>query len=289
MRIYIWGSCVTRDSLEAREHSLDLIRYTARTSWISQASTPWPPEPDLGDTLSQFGRRLVLEDLHKKVVDQIIEAAPDVVVLDLIDDRFSLFRRGTSWLTYSDYCQASPFGKDVRAEHDQASRFLEPGRARLFETAVRAIAPRLMALAPRTKFVLHEAPYAVKVTSGSGFPKARVKESLASNALQTQLFDILAAAFGPRLERLTPPEELVRGDPNQRWGLAPFHYVSEYYQWFLDSLEAVKPFETPLDPWFPPALTHTSGPTARPVGGKEGAKIAMRAVSRRVRRLGPGS
>jgi hypothetical protein len=238
MRIYIWGSCVTRDSLEVREHSLDLVRYTARTSWISQASMPVPYEPDLGDTLSQFGRRLVLEDLHKKVVDQIAEAAPDVVVLDLIDDRLSLFRQGASWVTYSDYCQASPFGKKIRAEHDQASRFLEPGRVGLFESAVRAIAPRLMALAPRTKFVLHEAPYAVKAASGDGFPAERVKDSQASNAVQSQLFDILAAAFGPRLERLTPPGELVLGDPNQRWGLAPFHYVSEYYRWFLDALEA---------------------------------------------------
>jgi len=289
MRIYIWGSCVTRDSLEIRDHSLDLVRYTARTSWISQASAPWPPDPDLGETLSQFGRRLVLEDLHKKVVDQIVEAAPDVVVLDLVDDRFSLFGRGDSWMTYSDYCQATPFGKDVRAQHDRASRFLEPGRARLFESAVRELAPRLTSLTPRTLFVLHEAPYAVKVASGDGFTKEKLEESRASNELQAQLFDVLAAAFGPRLVRLTPPQELVLGDPNQRWGLAPFHYVPEYYRWLLDSLEAVRPLEGPVEPWQLPAPVHAPPPrtsSADGVEGVEGARRVVRAVQRRVLRLG---
>src|SRR5512135_2454991 len=107
--VAIWGSCVTRDAFavagraEQLEEYLPLVYYCARSSWISQDSRAYPAsEADLGG-LTGFGLRMVEEDLAKNVIDRLVEHRPDIVVLDLVDERLQLARLGKSWITGSDY------------------------------------------------------------------------------------------------------------------------------------------------------------------------------------------
>ena len=156
----------------------------------------------------------------------------------------------------------------------------------MFEAATRTLAPRMAALLPSTRFVLHEAPYATKVSHGEGFPAERIAQSEQLEALQQQLFQVLQDAFGPRLTRLAPPPEVVVADPNQRWGLAPFHYVPGYYEWLIDGLQAIPRMPGPAGPWYPPGLSHAPDVVRRP-GGREALRILARAASRRARGLLP--
>jgi len=78
LRLVIWGSCVTRDVLEVGRQPVDL-EYHARTSWVSQASSPQPPPVPTPEGAG-FGERMVREDLTKEVVADIVASQPDAAV-----------------------------------------------------------------------------------------------------------------------------------------------------------------------------------------------------------------
>jgi hypothetical protein len=262
---------------------MELLRYFARSSWISQASSPWPEPLEGEDTLSGFGRRVVEEDLDKRIVDGLIGLQPDIVVIDLIDERFSLFRCASSWVTMSDYLGSTELGQRVRGTTAQRCDLTTPERLWLFEASVRALANRLLARLPRTRFVLHEALHATRVTSGSGFEAERLLASEQANAVHQQMWSALADAFGPNFIRLNPPEDLRVADPGHRWGLAPFHFVQGYYDWLLDCLEKISPPQHPGPMWFPEATCFAPGGPARP-GGRESVQIVLEAAQRKAKR-----
>ncbi len=246
--VAIWGSCATRDAFavasrqEELERELPLVYYGARSSWISQASPPWPqPHPDLGGEVNGFGRRMVQEDLGKTIVDQLVELQPDIVVFDLIDERLPIVRTGKIWLTASNYAKQTDLGRRVIAEADQTCTMTQPARSRLFSAAVRPVARRLIRELPRTAFVLNEAPYTVRVGGGGALPEPAAGWARELDEAQQPLFRALIGAMGGRLLRATPPPEVALADPDHRWGVTSYHYVEDYYHWFLDTLLAVEP------------------------------------------------
>ena len=246
--VAIWGSCVTRDAFALADRAdelaelLPLVHYGARSSWISQASRPWSGEaPDLAAMTSGFGRRMVTEDLGKTLVDRLVDARPDLVVLDLVDERLPLARVGSSWVTVSDYLQQAGLGARVRTAADELSAMTSSRRRRLFAAAVRPLTRRLLRELPDTTFVLNEAPYTVRVGDGTLLPEPRAGWARELDAAQQPLFRALVAAFGPRLVRATPPADVCLADPDHRWGATSYHYVPAYYHWLIDTLLSTEP------------------------------------------------
>src|SRR5690606_6977206 len=199
-KVAIWGSCVTRDAFALDDRAdelaerLPLVYYGARSSWISQASRPWSgrvPGPD--DLASGFGRRMVTEDLGKTIVDRLIDVRPDLVVLDLIDERLPLARHGHTWVTVSDYLRQTPIADEVTDRADELSGMTSRRRAKLFAPAVRKLARRLMKELPETTFVLNEAPYTTRVSDGSSLPEPAAGWARDLDAGQQPLFRRLAA------------------------------------------------------------------------------------------------
>jgi len=245
--VAIWGSCVTRDAFAVADRAdelaerLPLVHYGARSSWISQASRPWTgPAPDLGAMTSGFGRRMVTEDLEKSLVDRLIEQRPDLVVLDLVDERLTLARAGASWITVSDYLRQTGLGARVTAGADELSAITSSRRARLFAAAAHLVARRLVAALPETVFVLNEAPYTTRVGDGTMLGEPRAGWARDLEAAQQPLLRTLVKEFGPRLVRATPPAEVCLADPDHRWGATSYHYVPAYYQWLIDTLLEVQ-------------------------------------------------
>ncbi len=91
MRISILGSCVSRDIFNAAspdEFSIEM--YAARSSLGSMFSDV--PMRDTYSPLikSSFQRRMVKADLRKEIPTQLRATEPEVVLVDLIDERFNL-------------------------------------------------------------------------------------------------------------------------------------------------------------------------------------------------------
>jgi len=245
--VAIWGSCVTRDAfaVESRaaqlEEYLPLVYYGARSSWVSQDSRPFPAtEADLGG-LTGFGLRMVSEDLAKNVIDRLVEHRPDIVILDLVDERLQLARLGKSWITGSDYVKRTELWTRALAESDEASSMTQAKRQKLFAAAARRLAKRLVHEMPDTTFVLNEAPYTTDVANGTSLPDPQAGWARDLDSAQRPMMGVLALEFGPRLIRATPPRQVCLADPDHRWGVTSYHYVEAYYHWLIDLLLAVEP------------------------------------------------
>jgi hypothetical protein len=244
--VAIWGSCVTRDAFavasraEELAERLPLVYYAARSSWISQDSSAYPvTEADFGG-LTGFGLRMVQEDLAKNVVDRLVGHQPDVIVLDLVDERLQLARLGRSWITGSDYLKRTELWDRALAEADEVSSMTHPKRRKLFAASAKRLVKRLVRELPGTAFVLNEAPYTTKVANGTSLPEPQAGWARDLDAAQRPMMEALAAEFGPRLVRATPPAEVCLADPDHRWGVTSYHYVEAYYQWLLDVLLEVE-------------------------------------------------
>lgn len=245
--VAIWGSCVTRDAFavagraEQVEECLPLVYYGARSSWISQASRAHPvDESDLG-VLTGFALRMVREDLGKSIVDRLVQHRPDIVVLDLVDERLQLLRLGKGWITGSDYLQRTELWTRALAEADEVSSMTQPKRRKLFAAAAKRVVRRLVRDLPGTTFVLHEAPYTTRVADGTSLPEPQAGWARSLDAAQRPMMEVLEAEFGPRLVRVTPPPEVSVADPEHRWGITSYHYVEAYYHWLIDALLVVRP------------------------------------------------
>jgi hypothetical protein len=246
--VAIWGSCVTRDAFAIASRAdelaerLPLLYYGARSSWVSQDSRPWPdPDVDLGGSVNGFGRRMVEEDFGKTILDRLAEHRPDLLVIDLIDERLPIARVGRTWVTASEYFKQTDLGPKILAEAEEQSAVTKSRRTRLFAAAARRLVGRMVRELPHTTFVLHEAPYVTRVGDGTMLKEPQAGWARDLNAAQQPMMRSLIEEFGPRLVRATPPDEVCQADPGHRWGVASYHYVEPYYHWLIDTLLAVEP------------------------------------------------
>jgi hypothetical protein len=246
--VAIWGSCVTRDAFavdsraEELAERLPLVYYGARSSWISQDSRPWPEAaPEFGGTVNGFGLRMVEEDFAKTIIDRLVEHQPDIVVLDLVDERLQIARVGKTWLTASEYMKQTTLGTQALAGADETSAATHWRRPRLFAAAAKRLSRRLVRELPNATFVLNEAPYTTQVGDGTPLPEPQAGWARQLNAAQRPMTATLIEQFGPRLVRATPPVEVCLADPTHRWGVTSYHYVEAYYHWLIDTLLRVEP------------------------------------------------
>ena len=238
MRLAIWGSCATRDVFEAGSHPFS-VAYHARTSWVSQASeTRTPPVPIPSG--AGFGERMVREDLTKEVVAGLVASQPDVLVIDLIDERFDLVEVDGSWYTMSDYYERLALAPAMRDRAAGISTYRTPERAVQFSAAASILAPELASALPATRIVLHQAWYTARTADPSTpFYSTATKHAMSSDAALASWYSSLRSAFGRRMHVLEPPRQMLVGDPAHRWGLAHYHYIPAYYTWMLEALTEI--------------------------------------------------
>ncbi|MDQ2138290.1 DUF6270 domain-containing protein [Alcaligenaceae bacterium B3P038] len=96
MRISILGSCVSRDIFNSETANFEVAFYSARTS-IGSLFSAVPIRDSYTSTIkSSFQKRMVRADLRKTTIASFLEVEPDVILIDLIDERFNILRTGTN-------------------------------------------------------------------------------------------------------------------------------------------------------------------------------------------------
>lgn len=236
-RIAIYGSCVSRDAFEVRPHPHEIVAYYARSSMVSQCADPIPyTDADMGDEISPWAREIFAADLEKSVVERIVKSRPDIVIVDLIDERLPLLRVGASLLTFSPYANQTPL---ARALVTGGSRVVstDPWRDAEFRRAAPMVVGRLLEHIEPERILLHRSMYSMRVSGSGRFDRAERAKSRRMNDLLASWYDAVAAASGCRQFR--PRRRTRVADPNHKWGLSPFHYVRAYYEELLQELDRV--------------------------------------------------
>jgi hypothetical protein len=110
MRIYIFGSCVSRDAMEFYNDDYTLVKYLGRSSLAAQFSEPLVLPEDLNNLTSKFQKNAMSVDIEKSLLKDVVSNDFDVLLIDFIDDRFVIakFEGGERLTLCSEFLSARP-------------------------------------------------------------------------------------------------------------------------------------------------------------------------------------
>ncbi len=229
LRVSIFGSCITRDVFRLFPDEAEVASYHARSSLVSLMAPPLDVA-DFGTVWeSNFARKVVVADFRKTFFDDLERAAPHVLIVDLMSERFDLLRAPGTYVTRS--WELFHSGLDRRCGHrlERLSRETDAMHEVWLEQS-RAFADVLQERFPELPVVLHKAYWTAAYRDCSvvrPFPRDRRRWI----ALRNEMLEACHA----QLERLLPDMVVVepRGsyvaDPGHRWGLGSSHYERDYY------------------------------------------------------------
>ncbi|HMN77377.1 MAG TPA: DUF6270 domain-containing protein [Burkholderiaceae bacterium] len=233
MRVFIVGSCVSRDALATvpEPQDLKLVSYHARSSLGVLASGPVAQPEEIATIAAPWCRRMVQADHAKTLLHAVAEASFDLLLLDLIDERFDLLETPDGVVTVSrEYAEAvgrRPMGLVIPAFGTRHVALWRAGFALLTTTLHEQ--GRLDRLRVNRVF------WASRTVSGeplAGFDPARTR---AANAFLRARYEDIARALGDAVF-LDYSADVLRADPAHRWGLSPFHFGPQFYDAQLVSL-----------------------------------------------------
>ncbi|GEO88697.1 hypothetical protein AFL01nite_10240 [Aeromicrobium flavum] len=237
MRVMILGSCVTRDAFECQQKPwpIELEEYFARSA-LASAMDPRPfTGVDLSRIGSAFQRKVVEFDLTDAFPRALEEGRYDLLVYDLIDERFDVVQNAEGALaTRSSEFNSS--GYDASA--DEVVRTATPAAFALWEQGWTALVERLSALGRLDDLRINRAYWASEVEGGGEFPPVFTPERIATaNAYLDRLYERAAKDIGPEgFYEFTDRELLAAGE--HRWGVSPFHYTNAYNDRLLELMGA---------------------------------------------------
>lgn len=236
-RILILGSCVSRDILNFdHEGSLLLEGYYARSSLASMfGSCPFEEDLYSERLSSKFQQQIVHADISKKAISEIANTSADIILLDLIDERFNLFCTDRGVCTYSNEFLNTGAPNDVLDR-----RLIQSGSDEFFlmwRNGWRELIAMLNKLSLMPKLRLNKVFWAEKTESGLDFlPHYPINRIVAANEFLARLYREIEIDLDSDQIYEFSPDRLVGADEH-RWGLSPFHYSDEYYK---SALEMIK-------------------------------------------------
>lgn len=238
-RISILGSCASRDALGvASPHQLELIDYAARTSFASLAAKPFVVEAILDKIQSRFQREMVRRDMSKNFWNKLDTDKFDVMVIDLIDDRFQLkiFEDRTAHTRSAEY-------KHIESKIQlPPSRLLPPWhgeRRALWHKGLKRFAKVMKQQAATDKVAIN----CVYWASDSGTTEAKIIRFY-NDYLEASYAEM--GKYFPESCFIRYPTKMLSADPGHKWGAAPFHYARPVYDYFLDQVALRWTPENPL-------------------------------------------
>jgi len=221
----ILGSCVTRDMFNFLKIEHLLQDYRARMSITGYGFPSLDANFDFLNTLSGFRKSTVRKDLSKEPLPL---KKMDVLVIDLIDERFEIYTKNDILFTRSTYLAeasgVSHLNATLAFERGKKEHFaaFELGMSKLLDDC------KLHGVEP----ILHCARWTdVKRISGENIAISEdsvyLERIQRENLILSQLEDIVKK-LNPNMKVLSSPDLCV-ADPDHKWGLQPFHYIKSYY------------------------------------------------------------
>jgi hypothetical protein len=239
-RILILGSCVSRDILNFDDtDQFKLVDYYARSSLASLGAKPsYVNDDDLLRIASPFQRRMVARDIQKSFYRDALQAREfDVLLIDLIDERFDLYEIAPdSFVTVSSELFSS--GLVTTAQRDSENWIVSGSvrHRRLWAEGMGRLFSELRILGLTDRVVINRVFWAECLQDGSPLPAsfstAVIKQA---NIHLAWMYEQLERFLAPN-KWLCFPDAVLRVNPQHQWGVSPFHYSDEYYRAAINAL-----------------------------------------------------
>lgn len=235
-RLFVYGSCVSRDMTAHAVTKYECVQYVARQSWIS-AATSAVRLPNIPTRLtSPFQIRCVNGDYGSNAHQILREHAGtfDVLLMDLIDERSGVFPAGEGYLTNTwELGMSGWLGESVTApclelDTDEHFELWKSAAVKLLEV-IHEVGAAERAFVIDTRYSLHSAQGDDLAKQGKPLPPAEW------NRRFQRYYDAL-----PELgfNVITMPQELMIANRDHVWGLEPYHYIDAYYERLDEEIRA---------------------------------------------------
>lgn len=232
-RIFILGSCVSRDAFEIPGHGFNLVGYIARTSLASAFTARSAPRDIIqlaAKIGSAFQRRMVEIDLRKRALSLISSASFDYLLIDLIDERFNLARFAGSNVQP----EVFTLSRELAAVCNWPGAQVVPGTNQHLSAWKRGVGQLLRNMPPE-RIIVNRAFWATTMSDGTPLEKQSLIEQ--SNRTLEVMYDYLQRNHVGGV--ITYPEGIV-ADPSHKWGVAPFHYAPSMYESLIRQLGEIQ-------------------------------------------------
>jgi hypothetical protein len=232
-RIFICGSCVSRDAFTLDQNDrFTLVDYFARSSFASSFSLPAAQDAYSEQITSAFQRRQISRDFHKTLPGALREAAFDLLLIDFIDERFPLFRfnDGSIVTISAELHLLRVLTPDLGTRFDP----FDDRQFTLWCAGLERLVAQCRATGRMQKIMINKVCWSSTTLDGSpdATPPAQIAQ--ANTYLERQYAH--CARLIPAAQFITYDPDLLRSDPDHRWGLAPYHYGPAFYDSTLEQL-----------------------------------------------------
>ena len=239
--VSIFGSCVSRDLLEFnKDNNFVLAKYFARCSVASVISNPIKVNEEEIKLNSAFQRRMVAADLDKRMWQELKNTKSDYLIVDFIDERFGLGKYEQTLFTISNEMKESQyFSTYEKIEKIQMdNQYYVDGIC--LENILQDFWERILELYPSDKIILHKARMTDFYYDASGairkFDRSNVRNNAHINALLDYMYDYSEKALGNSIT--VSAQANCYASCNHKWGLAPMHYIDDYYHQVLQIINS---------------------------------------------------
>ncbi|MCW0503723.1 DUF6270 domain-containing protein [Aeromonas piscicola] len=240
-KIAILGSCVTKDAFKYNDGSLDVQHaYYPRASVISLMSSPVDIDKSILIAENAWLNWIILNDFNKTTLHQLSAHNPSIICIDLIEERFDVFKIQDSYITYSDeLSKYHPNARDLAA--GARIPFHSEERRQLLSEKLSLLCAKLNSFFKNSTIVIHKALYSNYYLDGGNILKFSPEQCHKNGVINDVLsfgYDYLSSHIDNVRVIDTPPQIQI-ANSKHIWGLSPFHYIDEYYKHFMSELISI--------------------------------------------------
>ncbi|WP_247042178.1 DUF6270 domain-containing protein [Arthrobacter rhizosphaerae] len=237
-RIYIYGSCVSRDAFDFLDKSEnELLGYTARQSLISATNKPYLADASKGALSSRFQIKNLQGDFDGNAIQKLSEIAEsaDYIFWDLTDERLGVIELDEDiFITRStELVQSELLGDQTKQKW---IKFGTDEHLELWTQAVARFSDFVRSKNLETKIVLFNLSWSMYDDGEAVL--GRYFSMLPDEANNT--FARYVAVIRECLDvfSLEVPWETAIANRDHKWTLAPYHYVDDVYTEVVHQLAA---------------------------------------------------
>jgi hypothetical protein len=228
-RVFIYGSCVSRDTFEHLDpEQFELVEYVARQSVLSAYTKP--VELMAPPTLkSRFQQRMITGDFSSSLRSQMAThgSATDFVLVDLTDERLGAYLLPDGSIVTRSVELIESGGEQYLPQGTQHIAFGTQQHFDYWTTAMQSVGEHMRGQMSQATIVLLDIPWAEWSETGAQTPGSFGMQAAEANPIFRSYAQAAAQTLGAHVISMEPSE--VVSSPDHPWGDAPFHYAEKVY------------------------------------------------------------
>lgn len=222
MKVFILGSCVSRDPFELPEaKDFQVFDYFARSSFASLSAQSFVDKKILDNIESNWQRRMVHSDMSKAIFSSLKESKPDIFLIDLVDERFSITVSDRSIHTVSSEYKKALY----RPNNYKLIRPFDSQRRCLWLKGLERLSQFLIENDLEHKVAVNQVYWTLKCDdNGSVKHSLYSDEYINKSNIELDFMYSEISKYLPNARFIRYTENTLSIDKNHKWGLEPFHY-----------------------------------------------------------------